>query len=228
MAGARHTVDRVQRKKDNSVLRMFILAFLLGNLDNTAECLVQQRQRRAQQHDEQHPGVSLGRAFGTRYLDGHRSGFSCRPPGQIETRLLAQVFPCANTDSESWTANSQTRRKSQKHDHGVGEDTGDERQHDGEDHSAFICFFFPYQTAAEHCAFDIALSFGGWICARGEVIRVGLWLLVLRKWGMLCSYISKEMLLRTFIQTLDQFGLSVCSCLRPRSFSAWLFPLVIS
>jgi hypothetical protein len=51
---------------------MFISAFLLGNLDNTAECLVQQRQRRAQQHDEQQPGVSLGRAFGTRHLDGHR------------------------------------------------------------------------------------------------------------------------------------------------------------
>ena len=48
-----------------------------------------------------------------------------------------------------------------------------------------FAFFFPYQTAAEHCAFDIALSFGGWICARGEVIRVGLWLLVFRKWGML-------------------------------------------
>ena len=122
MAGARRTVDRLERKKDNSHLRMFISAFLLGNLDNTAECLVQQRQRRAQQHDEQQPGVSLGRAFGTRYPDGHRAGLTCRPPGQIETCLLAQVFPCANIDSEPWTAYSQKSRKSQKHDPGVGED----------------------------------------------------------------------------------------------------------
>ena len=34
---------------------------------------MQQRRRRAQQHDEQQPGVSLGRAFGIRSLHGHRN-----------------------------------------------------------------------------------------------------------------------------------------------------------
>jgi hypothetical protein len=36
------------------------------------------------------------------------------------------------------------------------------------------------------------------MCARGEVIRERWWLSTVRKWGMLCSYISKEMTLRTF------------------------------
>lgn len=93
---------------------MFISAFLLGNLDNTAECLVQQRQRRAQQHDEQQPGVSLGRAFGTRSLHGHRTGFICRLSGHIETCLLAQVFPCAISILNSCNSNM-IKRKSQKH-----------------------------------------------------------------------------------------------------------------
>jgi hypothetical protein len=65
MAEGRRSLDRLQRKEDNSLLRMFILAFLPGNSDNSAKCLVQQRQRRPQQHDEQQPGVSLGRAYGT-------------------------------------------------------------------------------------------------------------------------------------------------------------------
>jgi hypothetical protein len=112
---------------------MFTLAFLLENPDNTAECLVPQRQRRAQQHDEQQPGVSLGRAFGTRYLDGHRTGFTCGPPGQTETCLLAQVFPCANIELISMDCNFHNKkRKPQKHDRGVGEDNrGEIRQHDG-------------------------------------------------------------------------------------------------
>ena len=63
-----------------------------------------------------------------------------------------------------------------------------------------FAFFFPYQTAAELCTFDITfLNLEGWICARGEVIRdEWWWLLMVKKWGMFCSYISKEMILRTF------------------------------
>ena len=133
MAEGRRSLDRLQRKRGQQLLRMFILAFLLENPDNTAECLVQQRQRRAQQHDEQQPGVSLGRAFGTRYLDGHRTGFACGPPGQTETCLLAQVFPCANIESTSMDCNFHNKkRKLQKHDRGVREDNrGEIRQHDG-------------------------------------------------------------------------------------------------
>jgi hypothetical protein len=84
---------RSSRQTTNS--RTFSFGFLLGNSDNTTECIVRQRRRRAHLHVEQQPGVSLGRAFGTRSLDGYRTGFTCRPSGQMETRLLAQVSPCA-------------------------------------------------------------------------------------------------------------------------------------
>lgn len=69
-----------------------------------------------------------------------------------------------------------------------------------EDPFAFICFlFFFLIRLLQTLRLILLLLFEGWICARGEVIRVGWWLLTMvRKWGVLCSYISKEMLLRTF------------------------------
>jgi hypothetical protein len=141
---------------------MFISAFLLGNLDNTAECLVQQRQRRAQQHDEQQPGVSLGRAFGTRYLDGHRTGFTCRPHGHIETCLLAQVFPYANIDSKTLDCKFHNKRENHKNTTLEWERTTARRDQTTRrgDPFAFICFLFPYQTAAYTVCLILLFAFG--------------------------------------------------------------------
>lgn len=47
---------------------------------------------------EQHPGVSLGRAFGLRFLHGHQTGFICRPPGPNRDMFACSGFPCASID----------------------------------------------------------------------------------------------------------------------------------
>jgi hypothetical protein len=166
MAEGRRSLDRLQRKKDNSLLRMFILAFLLGNSDNSAKCLVQQRQRRAQQHDEQNLACHSAGLSVQRFLDGHRTGFTCRPPGQTETCLLAQVFPCANIDSTTMDCNFDNKRENHKNMTMEWERTIAERSDNTrEDLFAFICFHSPYQTAA-YTAFDITFAFWKGGCAR--------------------------------------------------------------
>jgi hypothetical protein len=165
MAEGRHSLDRLQRKRRQFTFADVHSAFLLGNLDNTAECLVQQRQRRAQQHDGQQPGVSLGRAFGTRSLDGHRTGFTCRPTGHIETCLLAQVFPCANIDSKHWIAYSTTNEKITKTRPWGGRGDMEIRQHDGG--TLLLSFaFFSLSDCCRQCAFDITFAFWKGGCAR--------------------------------------------------------------
>jgi hypothetical protein len=123
--------------------------------------------------------------------------------------LLAQVSPCANIDSKLWIANFTTKEKNHKNTTLEWERRNGDQTTRWRDPFAFICFFSLYQTAADTVRLILLLLLEGWTCARGEVIRDGWWwLLMVRKWGMLCSYISKEMLLRTF----PDLWLTACFC----------------
>ena len=120
----------------------------------------------------------------------------------------------------------QQKTKSQKHDPGVGEDNGGDQTTRRRALLLSFAFLFPHQTAANTVRLILLFAFlEGWIWARGEVIRDWWWwLLTARKWGMLCSYISKEMILRTFPDTLidlaEVIALVASSCLVLSSASA--------
>jgi hypothetical protein len=114
MAEGRHSLDRLQRKKDNSLLRMFILAFLPGNSDNSAKCLVQQRQRRAQQHDEQNlachsAGLSVHGILTDIELDSP-AGHLAKPKHVCLLRsFLAQI-----SNRHRWIATFTTKKENHK------------------------------------------------------------------------------------------------------------------
>ena len=161
MAEARSSFDRSQLKANDNIHGRSPSVSYFGSLV-TRRMFRQQRRRRAHLHVEQQPGVSLGRAFGIRSLHGHRTGFTCRPHGHIETCLLAQVFPYANIDSKTLDCKFHNKRENHKNTTLEWERTTARRDQTTRrgDPFAFICFLFPYQTAAYTVCLILLFAFG--------------------------------------------------------------------
>ena len=126
------------------------------------------------------------------------------PAGHMATSkhvCLLRSFLTQILIRKHWTANFTTKEKITKTRpwSGRGQRRGEIRQHDEGTLLLSFAFFFLIRLLHTLCVWYYCLLLEGWTCARGEVIRdEWWWLLMVRKWGMLCSYISKEMILRTF------------------------------